>query len=282
LAREHPAVAVPRLSLMEWLALLYTIGGAAVGLAFGGRVGAFLLTIVVLTALLTVTAVLFVRVFAVDQRLARALSGITLTWIVYSALPPLLELRLDGRIDQQLWDLERAVLGTTAVELVEPYAAAWLTVVFALFYTLHAPLFFVPAILHWRAGRTQRAERLLIALAMQMYAGFLGYAIWPALGPVGTMQGLRPLGDNPALYIVADYGVDLGTFPSIHAAICATVAIDAWRTSRRWGVLFTAIAIGIWAATIYLRYHWVPDLLAGLILAAVAYWLSGKIRPSRR
>jgi hypothetical protein len=266
---------------MELMALVYAVGGLVVGIAFGGRVGAVVVTLVGLTGLLALTAFVFVRVFGLDRDLARALAGITLTFVVYSALPPLLELRMDGLIDQQLWELERGILGTTAVELVEPYASPWLTVLFAAIYTLHAPLFFVPAILHWRSGRRDRAERLLLALAMQMYLGFLGYAIWPALGPVGTVEGLRPLGENPALYVVAEYGVDLGTFPSIHAAICATVAIDAWRTSRRWAVVFTAIAAGIWASTIYLRYHWVPDLFAGLALAVFAYWLSGKMRHAR-
>ena len=277
LARRAPWIP-PLLRPMELLALLYVVGGVVVGLLFGARVGAFVLTIVSLTALLALTTFVLVRFAGLSPDLARALSGITMTFVVYAALPPLLELRLNDRIDQQLWDLERAWLGTTAVELIEPYTVTWLTVVFALVYTLHAPLFFVPAILHWRAGRRARAERLLLALALQMYMGFIGYALWPALGPVGTIEGLRPLGDNPALYVVAEYGVDLGTFPSIHAAICATVAIDAWRTSRAWGIVFTAIAAGIWVSTLYLRYHWVPDLVAGLALALFAYWLSGKMR----
>jgi hypothetical protein len=263
---------------MEAIAVVYAVGGLALGILTGGRVGAFVVTIVGLTAMLALTAFALVRLFGLNRDLARALAGITLTFIAYCALPPLLDLRMGSRIDQQLWAMERGILGTTAVQLVEPYTAAWLTVLFAAVYTLHAPLFFVPAILHWRAGRRDRAERLLLALAMQMYLGFLGYAIWPALGPVGTIEGLRPLGGNAALFVVAEYGVDLGTFPSIHAAICATVAIDGWRTSRRWGVVFTAIAIGIWASTIYLRYHWVPDLFAGLALAVFAYWLAGRMR----
>jgi hypothetical protein len=270
-----------RLTAMESLALVYALGGVAVGLVVGGRVGAFVVTILGLTVLLALTAVLLIRVLGLSPDLARALAGITLTFIVYSALPPLLDLRMDARVDQQLWDVERALLGTTAVEMIEPYTATGLTALFGLVYALHVPLFFVPAILHWWAGRRDRAERLLLALALQMYLGFLGYALWPALGPVGTIEGLRPLGDNPTLRVVADYGVDLGTFPSIHAAICATVALDAWRTSRVWGVVFTAIAAGIWASTLYLRYHWVPDLFAGLALSVFAYWLSGKIRHAR-
>src|SRR5262245_4658653 len=153
-----------------------------------------------------------VRYAGLNVDLARALAGVTLTFIVYAALPPLLDLRLGAVIDRQLWQLERGLYGTTAVELLAPYASDWLTLLFATIYTIHAPLFFIPAILHWRAGRRERAERLLLALALAMYAGFVGYAIWPALGPVGTLRDLPPLGTNPATQVVASYGVALGTF----------------------------------------------------------------------
>jgi hypothetical protein len=264
--------------VFEALALAYAVGGVLIGQLYHGRVEAFVTTIVLLTALLALAAFVLVRFFGLNGDLARALAGVTLTFIVYAALPPLLELRLGAVIDRQLWELERSVLGTTAVELIAPYASDGLTVLFAAVYTAHAPLFFVPAILHWRAGRRERAERLLLALALAMYLGFIGYAVWPALGPVATIPGLPPLGSNPATRVVATYGVALGTFPSLHAGICSIVALDAWRTSRRWGVLFTLVAAGIWSSTLYLRYHWVPDLLAGLVLAVLAYCLSGRVR----
>jgi hypothetical protein len=253
----------------------------AVGLLTGGRVDIFVTTILGLSTLLLLAAFVLVRFFGLNGELARALAGVTMTFIVYAALPPLLDLRLGAVIDRELWALERAMLGTTAVELLEPYASDELTLLFAAIYTVHAPLFFIPAILHWWAGRRWCADRLLLALALAMYVGFVGYAIWPALGPVGTMQQLRPLGTNPATQVVAAYGVALGTFPSLHAGICSIVAIDGWRTSWRWGVVFTLIAAGIWSSTLYLRYHWVPDLFAGLALAALTYWVSGKMRPIR-
>jgi hypothetical protein len=267
------------LTALETLALVYALGGTLIGLLTGGRVDVFLTTIIGLSALLALVAFVLVRFFGLSVDLARALAGVTLTFIVYAALPPLLDLRLGAVIDRQLWELERGLFGTTAVELLDPFVSDELTLLFATIYTVHAPLFFIPAILHWRAGRRDRAERLLLALALAMYVGFVGYAIWPALGPVGTIRTLRPLGTNPATQVVASYGVALGTFPSLHAGICSIVAIDAWRTSWRWGVVFTLVAAGIWSSTLYLRYHWVPDLFAGLVLAAMAYWLAGRTRP---
>src|SRR5262249_21752313 len=144
--------------------------------------------------------------------------------------------------------------------------------------SIHVPLFLVPATLHWLAGRRVRAERLLLTLALSMYLGFAGYAIFPAYGPIGSMVGLRPYGENAATELVAAYGVALGTFPSLHAGISAGVAIDGWRTSSRWGIVLTAVATAIWASTIYLRYHWLLDLLAGLALAAACTWLAGRIQ----
>src|SRR5439155_12600028 len=99
-----------------------------------------------------------------------------------------------------------------------------------------------------------RAERLVLTLALSTYLGFVGYVLFPALGPVGAMSGLRSLGSNAATETVAAYGVALGTFPSLHAGVSAAVAIDGWRTSRRWGLLFTLVAALIWGSTIYLRY----------------------------
>ena len=90
-------------------------------------------------------------------------------------------------------------------------------------------------LIHHRAGRRERAERLLLTLALAMYLGFVGYVLFPALGPVGALPDLRPLGSNLATATVATYGVALGTFPSLHAGVCSAVAIDAWRTSRRLG-----------------------------------------------
>ena len=114
-----------------------------------------------------------------------------------------------------------------------------------------------------------------------MYAGFILYPIFPALGPIGVMTDLPSLHENAATRIVADHGVALGTFPSLHAGICSTVAIDGWRTRRRWGILFTVIAIAIWASTIYLRYHWFVDLIAGLMLVVGTTLLAERILAHR-
>ncbi|HEY3107551.1 MAG TPA: phosphatase PAP2 family protein [Chloroflexota bacterium] len=255
---------------VEVLALAFIVGSAAVAAFFHVPVGRFLWTTTSLSALLVVVSVAVVRITRLDPAFGRWLAGMSLTFCIYAALPPWLEGLAGAPIDPLLEWSERAVLGTTLAQLLEPYVNDGWTLFWGLAYSLHVPLFFALPLLHHRARRRARAERLVLTLAVAMYLGFVGYVLFPALGPVGTMSGLRPLGSNVATETVAAYGVALGTFPSLHAGVCSAVAIDGWRTSRRLGVAFTLAAALIWGSTIYLRYHWLPDLLAGLLLVLVA------------
>ena len=62
-------------------------------------------------------------------------------------------------------------------------------------------------------------------------------------------------------------------FPSLHTSLSTIVAIHWWRFDRRAG-----IAAGIWtalvvASTIFVKQHYLADLVAGLALAAASSWL---------
>src|SRR5581483_2174892 len=261
----------------EGLFALAVLVATVAAVVAGGPVGTFLFWVALYGLALVVVAAAVTWLFRLDPRLARGLAGVCLTFVVYGALTPLYVPLGSRTIDAFLWQAERALFGTTLVQLVEPMASPGWTDFFVLVYGIHVPLFLVPAYFHWRAGRRLRAERLLLTLVLAMYLGFVGYALFPAYGPVGTMTGLRPIGNNAGTEFVAAYGNALGTFPRLHAGISAPGAIDGWRTSRRWGLLYTGIAALIWASTLYLRYHWFLDLVAGLALAGLCTWLAGHL-----
>lgn len=63
-------------------------------------------------------------------------------------------------------------------------------------------------------------------------------------------------------------------FPSLHASLATLFAIHWWRVDRRLGAV-----IGIWAAliavsTVFVKQHYVPDVVAGVALAVVASLVS--------
>ena len=59
-------------------------------------------------------------------------------------------------------------------------------------------------------------------------------------------------------------------FPSLHAAVSLVALVYAWRYVRAWFWVLLPFVLGLWVSTIYLRHHYVVDLLAGWLLAPVA------------
>ena len=66
-------------------------------------------------------------------------------------------------------------------------------------------------------------------------------------------------------------------FPSLHAAVSLVALIYAWRFLRAWFWLLLPFCLGLWVSTIYLRHHFVVDLIAGWALAPIAVWVAPRL-----
>jgi membrane-associated phospholipid phosphatase len=103
--------------------------------------------------------------------------------------------------------------------------------------------------------------------------GFIGYTFLPAGGPHRFLEFARPLTGGWITRVakpVLDYasnGVD--AFPSIHVAVSLyLLAFDRMYYRRRfWRLLVPCVAL--WISTIYLRYHYAVDVIAGFAIAAI-------------
>lgn len=69
-------------------------------------------------------------------------------------------------------------------------------------------------------------------------------------------------------------------FPSMHTCCTVLLGWSAFRHVRPlfWWIL--PIVVSMPLACVYLRYHYVVDVLAGLALAAVMIWLTPRLRHS--
>ena len=81
-------------------------------------------------------------------------------------------------------------------------------------------------------------------------------------------------GWNAAVVAKGSNGVDV--FPSLHCAVsCFLLFFD--RRHRPWRYrLYLLPCIGLWFSTIYLRYHYLVDVICGFALAAFALWLANR------
>ena len=126
-----------------------------------------------------------------------------------------------------------------------------------------------------------RFREMMSGLMVVCFFGLLGYLLVPAIGPEFTLraQYTVPLSQPLAVFNRQVEFMDFArirrdVFPSMHVAISFVVWLYAWRNSRRLFWILSPLVLSLWVSTIYLRYHYLIDCLAGLLLAPPCYWLA--------
>ena len=63
-------------------------------------------------------------------------------------------------------------------------------------------------------------------------------------------------------------------FPSHHISTATTTALAVWRQNSRWGIVFGALAALISISTLFVKQHFVIDVVGGLAIAWLTYLVS--------
>lgn len=149
-----------------------------------------------------------------------------------------------------------------AIPVVGPFVIPYVSL--RPFIYLSAVLFLLFRVRIYRSAAVSMIVVLLVSYAF--YAFLQTYIDRPAI-----------LGDDLFSRMIRDvYAGDqpYNDFPSLHASLSTIFAIHWLRVDRRLGV-----PIAIWAAlivlsTVFVKQHYVPDVVAGVVLAAIASWWS--------
>ena len=83
------------------------------------------------------------------------------------------------------------------------------------------------------------------------------------------------------MHFVSDRGgVRGGAFPSTHVTISTLVLFTAWSRQRPLGCLLLPFVVGIYFATVYGRFHYGVDVIAGWLLALGLWALFTRLSPA--
>jgi len=126
--------------------------------------------------------------------------------------------------------------------------------------------------------------RLEAAYRIILRATLASYALYP-LFPSEPPRSVFPGEDLPMmsalrafnLKILGTYRIHMSVFPSGHAAAAFSCAFAVRRLLPEWrlpGRVLVLLAVLIAVATVYGRYHFAIDMLAGLGRAMAALWLN--------
>ena len=112
-------------------------------------------------------------------------------------------------------------------------------------------------------------------LVFGYYISFIGYILFPAIGPRYTLAHLYSvLLEGSFLTDVVRDGLNAleqnkrDVMPSGHTQIALMVLYLAYRYERILFYPFFPLIVGLIVSTVYLRYHYVIDLVAGAVIAA--------------
>ncbi len=189
------------------------------------------------------------------------------------------------------WD--RALFNVNPTEWISQFSTPILTEYFQIWYNVFQLLLVVPALALFRRNRTSEFRIYAMTIMLGFYVSYLLYFVMPAIGPrfevhdfysISTeLPGLwltEPLrafinaGNNIPMNMVDPYEfVNRDCMPSGHTMMSVLGILMVWRYRIKWRWLVTVGAVSIIISTVYLRYHYVVDLMAGTALALIVFYL---------
>ena len=180
--------------------------------------------------------------------------------------------------DDALQTADRLLLGGSASVWLQRFTHPVLTEFLSFCYVI----FFPYLLFTWVTYLGQKDLRLMQKFWSGFFViyglGFLGYLLVPAVGPhlaPGLAAQFAPLHGaitDINARIVLDGSNRVDCFPSLHCAVSSYILFFD-RRHRRWRFwLYLVPCVGLWVSTLYLRYHYFVDLVAGFALSAAALW----------
>jgi membrane-associated phospholipid phosphatase len=177
-----------------------------------------------------------------------------------------------ARIDLQLFGANPAVW---FARIQTP----WLTEVLQLAYALFLPAVLVGFVLLWKQRQWADLRYYMFLITLGFLVSYVGYLLVPVRGPRFHLAGVAaPPLEGLWLFNSLRNGLDwlesahYDCFPSGHVQL----TIMAWWVNRRpFPVLFLVFlpyTLVVAFATVYLRYHYTMDVIAGAVTAGILLW----------
>lgn len=221
--------------------------------------------------------------------------GFPLLVIIYKEMYWAVHALRDKLYDSYLIKIDRFLFGTDPTIILTNYAHPILTEILQTVYIL---FYFFPltiGIALIRKNRTREFQYASFLILYGFFLSYLGYILFPAIGPRFTLHDfyatdreLPGVWLTPYLREFVNKGegitsthpqaaelVQRDVFPSGHTLITLITIFLSFHFKSRTRFILAPLGIVLIFSTVYLRYHYVADLLGAVILFPFVLW-SGK------
>jgi len=288
------------LSPADFVSIVFLLFLIALNLIFFARVPQWLELVAINAAVIVV--VLFLA-WGAEEKKTRLLIGLH-RWYCYLIIIFIFkELYLmvhpihPADYDQVLISIDRWVFGVNPTQWLAQFAHPVVTEILQIAYFSYYILFIILGVELYRRHAIEDFDKAAFMIVYGFYLSYLGYFSLPGVGPRFTLHDFSLLETElPGVFLtntlraiidagesipqIRDHAIDLvqrDVFPSGHTQLTTIVIALGFRykLKTRW-VLLTFGSLLI-LATMYLRYHYVVDLVAGAFLAWFTFWTGDKL-----
>ena len=214
---------------------------------------------------------------------------------IYNSIHDITHLINALEFDSLLIKIDHFILfGHDIAILLEKVIAPWLTGLLSVSYSFFFIFYLINPIVYFLLKDKKIFDLVLTTVIITNFLGLVGYILVPCMGPILAQQDLfskeliMPSGE---LYqesgdIAATYIYSRGSFhcfPSLHFGITFVWLYFAWKYLRKEKYLkylyylHIPVVFSLWLSIIYLRWHYIVDLVGGLLVALLGIWLAKKL-----
>ena len=236
----------------------------------------------VLALQLTVTLVLYTGITRWLRRqpdgawtvILRTAVVISLFAYLFDAVANLQHVLVRDWMDGSVLAFERTAIGVDPSIWLQRYAGPRLTEFMMFAYVFYVPMLPAVALLCYQSAGPEAAHDYLLRLSLVEIACFTGFILFPVAGPLYYQPQVYtvPLGGGfftwCAEWIRSHAHYAGGSLPSPHCAVSSVMLAMLYRYDRRSFRVALPLVLTIYVSTVYGRYHYVSDGVAGILAAA--------------
>lgn len=214
----------------------------------------------------------------VSFRLIHLIYPIILIPIIFNSLGKIIPYINPHYIDYILIKTDYFFFGAHPTVWIGRFIRPWLTELMQLAYISY---YFLPVCLG--VGLYLKEDKhiltVLFSLLLGFYVSYLGYLLFPAIGPRFTLMHNEPLyrGAHLAQFIASTLNTieinKTDAFPSAHTQISLMCVYYAFHLGKFHVIIYGLITSLLIVSAIYCRYHYVIDVIIGVVLAALCIYL---------
>jgi len=189
----------------------------------------------------------------------------------------------DTNLDAYFYNAEHSLWNCQpSMEFSKLYHQAWVNELMNIFYFSYYVIIGLSCVVLY-LKEAQQSQKAIFIVVLSFYLYYIVFAVFPVVGPqyhilnCGIEQNPPYFFGKLMRYILTDYEKPTGAFPSSHVGIAIIISYITYTHLKKLFFVTLPFVIGICFATVYIKAHYLVDVIAGIVSAPICILLSGKL-----